>query len=161
MRQSLRRLVSTLALALLPGILAAQRTPDERAARALFAELIGINSTHEHGSTTVAARAVARRLLAAGFPAKDVVIAGPHPARQNLVARLHGRGTQPPILLLAHLDVVEALRADWSLDPFTLTEKDGYFYGRGTSNTLWLYAALTVVAIAAANVAHRVRLARN
>ena len=112
----------------------AQRTPDERAARALFAELIGINSTHDHGSTTLAAKAVARRLLAAGFPAKDVVIAGPHPARQNLVARLHGTGARPPILLLAHLDVVEARREDWSLDPFTLTEKDGYFYGRGTSD---------------------------
>ena len=119
---------------LAPVALAAQRTPDERAARALFAELIGINSTHDHGSTTLAARAVARRLLAAGFPAKDVVIAGPHPARQNLVARLHGTGARPPILLLAHLDVVEARREDWSLDPFTLTEKDGYFYGRGTSD---------------------------
>jgi acetylornithine deacetylase/succinyl-diaminopimelate desuccinylase-like protein len=126
--------LSALVLVIAPGGLAAQRTPDERAARALFAELIGINSTHDHGSTTLAATAVARRLLAAGFPAKDVVIAGPHPARQNLVARLHGRGARPPILLLAHLDVVEARREDWSLDPFTLTEKDGYFYGRGTSD---------------------------
>ncbi len=126
--------LSALALVVVPGSLAAQRSPDERAARALFAELIGINSTHDHGSTTAAARAVARRLLAAGFPAKDVVIAGPDPARQNLVARLHGSGARPPILLLAHLDVVEARREDWSLDPFTLTEKDGYFYGRGTSD---------------------------
>jgi acetylornithine deacetylase/succinyl-diaminopimelate desuccinylase-like protein len=126
--------LSALALGIAPGALAAQRSPDERAARALFAELIGINSTHEHGNTTTAARAVARRLLAAGFPAKDVVIAGPHPARQNLVARLHGTGARPPILLLAHLDVVEARREDWSLDPFTLTEKEGYFYGRGTSD---------------------------
>jgi acetylornithine deacetylase/succinyl-diaminopimelate desuccinylase-like protein len=126
--------LSALALVIVPGFLAAQRSPDERAARALFAELIGINTTHDHGSTTVAARAVARRLLAAGFPAKDVVIAGPHRARQNLVARLHGTGARPPILLLAHLDVVEARPEDWSLDPFRLTEKDGYFYGRGTSD---------------------------
>jgi len=134
LRLSRRLALSALALGIAPGALAAQRSPDERAARALFAELIGINSTHDHGSTTLAARAVARRLLAAGFPIKDVVIAGPHPARQNLVARLHGTGARPPILLLAHLDVVEARREDWSLDPFTLTEKDGYFYGRGTSD---------------------------
>ncbi|MEP6688529.1 MAG: M20/M25/M40 family metallo-hydrolase [Gemmatimonadales bacterium] len=134
LRRSPRRLLLALSLIGVPGTVAAQRTPDERAARALFAELIGINSTHERGGTTLAARAVARRLLAAGFPAKDVVIAGPNPARQNLVARLRGGGARPPILLLAHLDVVEALRADWSLDPFTLTEKDGFFYGRGTSD---------------------------
>jgi acetylornithine deacetylase/succinyl-diaminopimelate desuccinylase-like protein len=131
---SRRLALSALALAIVPGFLAAQRTPDERAARALFAELIGINTTHDQGSTTLAARAVARRLLAAGFPAKDVVIAGPHPARQNLVARLRGTGPRPPILLLAHLDVVEARPEDWSLDPFKLTEKEGYFYGRGTSD---------------------------
>jgi acetylornithine deacetylase/succinyl-diaminopimelate desuccinylase-like protein len=134
LRLSRRFALSALAFVIAPGGLAAQRTPDERAARALFAELIGINSTHDHGSTTLAAKAVARRLLAAGFPAKDVVIAGPHPARQNLVARLHGTGARPPILLLAHLDVVEARREDWSLDPFTLTEEDGFFYGRGTSD---------------------------
>jgi len=134
LRLSRRIALSVFALVIAPGALIAQRSPDERAARALFAELIGINSTHDHGSTTLAARAVARRLLAAGFPIKDVVIAGPHPARQNLVARLHGTGARPPILLLAHLDVVEARREDWSLDPFTLTEKDGYFYGRGTSD---------------------------
>ena len=118
----------------LPRALPAQNAPDQRAARALFAELVGINTTHDHGSTTLAARAVARRLLAAGFPAKDVVIAGPTPQRQNLVARLRGNGARPPILLLAHLDVVEARREDWSLDPFKLTEQDGYFYGRGTSD---------------------------
>ena len=131
---SRRFAISALVLVIAPGALAAQRTPDQRAARALFAELIAINSTHDHGSTTLAAKAVARRLLAAGFPAKDVVIAGPHPDRQNLVARLRGTGARPPILLLAHLDVVEARREDWSLDPFRLTEKDGYFYGRGTSD---------------------------
>lgn len=117
-----------------PAVARAQTTADDRGARAIFAELVGINTTHEHGSTTLAARAVRRRLLAAGFPATDVVIAGPHPARQNLVARLRGSGARKPILLLAHLDVVEARREDWSLDPFTLTEQGGYFYGRGTSD---------------------------
>jgi acetylornithine deacetylase/succinyl-diaminopimelate desuccinylase-like protein len=148
LRRSRRLLLSALAVLVAPAALAAQRTPDERAARALFAELIGINTTHDHGSTTRAARAVARRLLAAGFPAKDVVIAGPHPARQNLVARLHGTGARPPILLLAHLDVVEALREDWSMDPFTLTEKDGYFYGRGTSDIKDMAAIFTQTMIA-------------
>lgn len=124
------------ALAILAGPIAvrAQTSPNDRAARSLFAELIGINSTHDHGATTPAARAVARRLLAAGIPARDVVMAGPHPARQNLVARLRGSGARRPILLLAHLDVVEARREDWSVDPFVLTEKDGFFYGRGTSD---------------------------
>lgn len=146
--RSRRLLLWSLTFVVAPGALAAQRSPDERAARAIFAELIGINTTHEHGSTTVAARTVARRLLAAGFPARDVVIAGPHPDRQNLVARLRGRGSRPPILLLAHLDVVEALRADWSLDPFTLTEKDGYFYGRGTSDIKDMAAIFTQTMIA-------------
>lgn len=109
-------------------------TPDQALAREILAELIGINTTLEHGSTTPAAEAVARRLLAAGFPAADVQLVGPGEKNKNLVARLRGRGKRHPILLLAHLDVVEALRADWSLDPFTLTEKDGYFYGRGTSD---------------------------
>jgi len=111
----------------------AQTSPNDREARAIFAELVGINTTHDRG-TARAARALARRFLAAGFPAKDVVIAGPNPVRTNLVVRLRGSGTRKPILLLAHLDVVEARRADWSLEPFVLTEKDGFFYGRGTTD---------------------------
>jgi acetylornithine deacetylase/succinyl-diaminopimelate desuccinylase-like protein len=134
---------SALVLLATPFVLRAQTSPDDRAARAIFAELIGINTTHDHGSTTPAARAVRRRLLAAGFPAKDVVIVGPHPARQNVVARLRGSGARKPIVLLAHLDVVEARREDWSLDPFTLTEKDGYFYGRGTSDIKDMAAIFT------------------
>lgn len=133
-RAALGALLLAASLALWPAALRAQTSPDEREARAIFAELIAINSTHDHGGTTRAARAVARRLLAAGFPARDVVITGPHPLRMNLVARLRGTGARKPILLLAHLDVVEARREDWSLDPFVLTEKDGYFYGRGTSD---------------------------
>jgi acetylornithine deacetylase/succinyl-diaminopimelate desuccinylase-like protein len=108
-------------------------TPDQALAREILAELIGINTTSEHGSTTPAALAVARRLIAAGFPAADVQVVGPERNR-NIVARLRGTGKRRPILLLAHLDVVEALPSDWSMDPFTLTERDGYFYGRGTSD---------------------------
>ena len=133
-RAALGALLPVAALWLGPGALRAQTSPDDREARAIFAELIGINTTHDHGSTTRAARLLARRFLAAGFPAKDVVIAGPHPLRQNLVVRLRGSGARKPILLLAHLDVVDARREDWSLEPFVLTEQDGYFYGRGTAD---------------------------
>ena len=108
--------------------------PDHQLARDLLAELVAINTTHERGNTTPAAEAMARRLRAAGFPAGDVRVLGPATGNHNLVARLRGTGARRPILLLAHLDVVEARREDWSLDPFTLTEKDGYFYGRGTSD---------------------------
>ena len=107
-------------------------SPDQQLARDVLAELIAINTTHEHGNTTPAAEAMARRLLAAGFPAADVQVLGPATGNHNLVARLRGSGARRPILLLAHLDVVEARREDWSLDPFTLTEQDGFFYGRGT-----------------------------
>lgn len=107
---------------------------DQRLARALLAELVGINTTLEHGNTTPAALAMAARLRAGGFPDSDVVVVGAGETNRNLVARLRGTGRRRPILLLAHLDVVEALPADWSLDPFTLTERDGYFYGRGTSD---------------------------
>lgn len=107
----------------------------ERAlARAIFQELIEINTTHSTGNTTTAAEAMAARLRAAGFPAADVRVLGPDPRKGNLVARLRGAGRRKPLLLLAHLDVVEARREDWSVDPFKFIEQDGYFYGRGTSD---------------------------
>jgi len=122
-------------------------TPNEQLARDLLNELININTTHDHGSTTPAAQAMARRLVAAGFPDSDVQIVGPADSRnQNLVARYRGTGKRRPILLLAHLDVVEALPSDWSVDPFTLLERDGYFYGRGTSDIKDM-AALFVAAL--------------
>ena len=101
-------------------------------AREIFQELIETNTTHSTGSTTDAAEAMAARLRAAGFPAADVQVIGPHPKKGNLVARFRGSGARRPLLLLAHLDVVEARREDWSLDPFRFTEQDEYFYGRGT-----------------------------
>lgn len=142
-----RAALGVVTLLAIPAALRAQTSADDREARAIFAELIGINTTHEHGGTTPAARAIRRRLLAAGFPGSDVVIVGPHPARQNLVARLRGSGVRRPIILLAHLDVVEARREDWSLDPFTLTEKDGYFYGRGASDIKDMAAIFTQTVI--------------
>jgi acetylornithine deacetylase/succinyl-diaminopimelate desuccinylase-like protein len=132
----LRRALTLLALTLGAATSASSqtRTPNERLARDIFAQLIRINTTHDSGNTTIAAGAMAARLRAAGYPARDVTVVGPRPRNRNLVVRLRGTGARRPVLLLAHLDVVEAKRADWSLDPFTLTERDGFFYGRGTSD---------------------------
>ncbi len=103
-------------------------------ARDIYKELIEINTTDSAGNTTVAAEAMAARLTAAGFTGEDVRVLGPNPRKGNLIARYRGAGSRKPLLLLAHLDVVEALREDWSFDPFTFLEKDGYFYGRGTAD---------------------------
>src|SRR5450432_587253 len=105
---------------------------DQNMAHSIFKELVEINTTHSIGDCTIAAEAVAKRLKDAGFEDIDVLVIGPVARSKNLVARLHGSGKQPPILFLAHLDVVEAKREDWSYDPFKLTETDGYFYGRGS-----------------------------
>ena len=111
-------------------------TPNQAEAREIFRELIEINSSYKGGSTTPAARAIANRFLAAGFPASDVQVLGPAGDKDSsVIVRMQGTSkTLKPILLIAHLDVVEALRSDWSLDPYKLTEKDGFFYGRGTSD---------------------------
>lgn len=110
--------------------------PEDRLAREILEELVEINTTDSAGDTTKAAEAMAARLRAAGFPADDVRVLGPAARKGNLVARLRGTGHARPILLLAHLDVVEARKEDWSadLDPFTFTERDGFFYGRGTTD---------------------------
>jgi acetylornithine deacetylase/succinyl-diaminopimelate desuccinylase-like protein len=105
---------------------------DDQLVRDLLRELIEINTTHSTGSTGKAAEAMAARLRAAGFAPADVQVLGPRPERANLVARLPGTGARRPILLISHLDVVEARREDWTTDPFRFVEKDGYFYGRGT-----------------------------
>lgn len=117
---------------------------DSRArVREIYRELVETDTTHSTGSTTVAAEAVAKRLRAAGFPAGDVAVLGPSPKRGNLVARLRGSGSEKPLLLLAHLDVVEASRADWSVDPFHLLEKDGFFWGRGVLDDKAMAAIFT------------------
>ena len=106
----------------------------QQLAQKIFEELININTTDSVGSTTKAAEAMAAELRAAGFLKEDIQVLGPNPRKGNLIARLHGTGEHKPLLLLAHLDVVEALREDWSFDPFKFFEKDGYFYGRGTTD---------------------------
>ena len=111
--------------------------PDEAAkqlGREIFKELIEINTTDSVGNTTTAANAMAARLRAAGFAAADVQVLGPNDRKGNMVARLRGTGAKKPILIIGHLDVVEARREDWTTDPFRFVEKDGYFYGRGTQD---------------------------
>jgi acetylornithine deacetylase/succinyl-diaminopimelate desuccinylase-like protein len=113
--------------------------PHQRLAREVYRELIEINTADSVGSVTRAASAMAKRFRDAGFPARDVHLLVPSgkPTKGNLVVRYRGRGgagAAKPILLLAHLDVVAALRSDWTIDPFVLTERDGYFYGRGTGD---------------------------
>ena len=108
--------------------------PHQELARELFRELVEINTVESEG-TAVAVEAMARRLLAAGFSEEDVQIVGPNDRKANLVVRLRGRDTgRAPILLLAHLDVVEALPSDWTIDPWTFTERNGYYYGRGVTD---------------------------
>ncbi len=123
----------TLLLALLLAQ-ASPSDPENQLVRGLLRELIEINTTHSVGSTGKAAEAMAARLRTAGFDASDVQVLGPNSAHANLVARLRGTGARKPILLISHLDVVEARKEDWTTDPFQFVEKDGYFYGRGATD---------------------------
>src|SRR5579871_5262530 len=132
---TLKMTAAFLSAGLLVAGLHAQQTPpldaaSRELARDVFKQLIEINTTDSVGSTTVAAEAMRKRLLDAGFPPGDIQVLGPNDRKGNLVARLRGTGARKPILFMCHLDVVEARREDWTLDPFTFTEKDGYFYGR-------------------------------
>ena len=117
-----------------PAAAAAPLTAHQELARDIYRELIEINTVTATGDTARAADAMAARLRAGGLPAADVQVFKPAPRKGNLVARLRGTGARKPILLMAHLDVVEARREDWSFDPFKLTEQDGFFYGRGTTD---------------------------
>ena len=118
-----------------PGAL----NPNQQLAHDIYKELIEINTGMKTGSVTPAATAMAKRFRDAGIPESDIFVGGPRPEKYNVVARIHGRSganARKPLLLLAHIDVVEALKADWSpdLDPFVFTERDGYYYGRGTAD---------------------------
>ncbi len=137
------------ATVLLPALLVAQNaarvyTPgqlnaNQQLAREIYKELIEINTGVTTGNITAAAQAMAKRFRDAGIPESDIFVGGPRPEKFNVVARIHGKNppnVRKPILLLAHIDVVEALKADWSpdLDPFVFTEREGYYYGRGTAD---------------------------
>ena len=114
-------------------------TPNQQVALDIYKELIEIKTGVETGNITAAALAMAKRFKEAGIPESDIFVGGPRPEKHNVVARIRGKGgpnARKPILLLAHIDVVEALKSDWSpeFDPFVFTEKDGYYYGRGTAD---------------------------
>jgi acetylornithine deacetylase/succinyl-diaminopimelate desuccinylase-like protein len=134
--------VSVLALAVVPGPAAAESlSPRQQLAFDIYKELVEINTVTATGDTAQAAEAMAARLRTAGFAEADVHAFSPAPRKGNLVARLRGTGARKPILLVAHLDVVPANREDWSVDPFTLLEKDGYFYARGSGDDKYMAAA--------------------
>jgi acetylornithine deacetylase/succinyl-diaminopimelate desuccinylase-like protein len=138
-----RRSASVLALALLsalptePVVASAQGAADTTGtglAREILEQLVAIRTTAGTGNTVKAAEAMAARLRDAGLPDSDIHVLGPEPGLGNLVARLRGRAAAPPILMMAHLDVVDAVAEAWSVDPFTVTERDGWLYGRGTTD---------------------------
>jgi acetylornithine deacetylase/succinyl-diaminopimelate desuccinylase-like protein len=111
----------------------AQLTPHQQLGRDVLREMIETKTPTSVGVTALSDK-LAARFRAAGFPAADVQVIGPNERNKNLIVRYRGTGAKKPVLLIGHLDVVEARREDWSLDPFTLTERDGYFYGRGTQD---------------------------
>ena len=123
------------------GVRADGLNPQQQLAFDIYKELVEINTTTATGDTAKAAEAMAARLRAAGFAEADVHAFSPAPKKGNLVARLHGSGARKPILLVAHLDVVPANREDWTVDPFKLTEKDGYYYARGSGDDKYMAAA--------------------
>jgi acetylornithine deacetylase/succinyl-diaminopimelate desuccinylase-like protein len=120
---------------------AAALSAEQQLAFDIYKELVEIDTTTATGDTGQAADAMAARLRTAGFDESDVQVFKPASRKGNLVARLRGTGKRKPILLLAHLDVVPANREDWSVEPFKLLEKDGYFYSRGTGDDKFMAAA--------------------
>jgi acetylornithine deacetylase/succinyl-diaminopimelate desuccinylase-like protein len=134
----MRGLTLTVGLAIATAVSASPAPPlppaaDQQLARDMLKSLVEINTTHEHGSTD-AAKAIQGWLLSAGFAPADVILLAPpdHPSKGNIVVRYRGKHSTDSVLFLGHLDVVEAKPEDWSVDPFKLTQQDGWFYGRGT-----------------------------
>jgi len=130
-----RALWSFFALVLLALPATAQSDdPSKQLSHDVFKQLIEINTTDSVGNVTTASEAMYQRFRDAGFPESDLYVGGPNDRKKNLVVRYHGSGKRKPVLLIGHLDVVEARRSDWTYDPFQFVEKDGYFYGRGTQD---------------------------
>jgi acetylornithine deacetylase/succinyl-diaminopimelate desuccinylase-like protein len=119
---------------LLAGANASELTPQRQAFREIYKELVEINTTDSVGDTVKSAEAMAARLRAGGIPAADIRVISSGPRKGNMVARLRGAGARKPILLIAHMDVVEAKREDWAFDPFKLQEVDGFFRARGSAD---------------------------
>jgi acetylornithine deacetylase/succinyl-diaminopimelate desuccinylase-like protein len=134
-------LAAFVAVASAASVRAETLNPQQQLAFDIYKELLEIDTTTATGDTGQAAEAMAARLRAGGFAEADVLVFSPAPRKGNLVARLRGTGARKPILLLAHLDVVPARREDWSFDPFKLTEQDGYYYARGSSDDKFMAAA--------------------
>jgi acetylornithine deacetylase/succinyl-diaminopimelate desuccinylase-like protein len=125
---------AVLAAALAATSALAQTSAEDKRFHAIYKELVEINTTHSVGDNTLAARRMAKHLQDAGFTAAEFEVIEPFPKKGNLVARFKGDGSKRPLLLLSHLDVVEALRNDWKTDPFVLKEDDGYFTARGSGD---------------------------
>src|SRR3984957_16835816 len=137
---ALAAVMISVAMASVPA-LADGLSPQQQLAFDIYKELLEIDTTTATGDTKLAAEAMGARLRAVGFTDADVQVFSPAPRKGNLVARLRGSGARKPILLLAHLDVVPALREDWSFDPFKLTEQDGYYYARGSIDDKFMAAS--------------------
>jgi len=138
--------LSALVAPALAATSAKAQSADEAAFRGLYKELVEINTTASVGSCTAAAQAMGARLKAAGFADSDVQVVFPdeHPKAGALLATLHGKDPKAgAILLMAHIDVVEAKREDWERDPFKLVEENGYFYARGASDDKAMAAIFT------------------
>jgi acetylornithine deacetylase/succinyl-diaminopimelate desuccinylase-like protein len=142
MNLTARRVLASLLVCCAATLPVAAQTlsPQQQLAKDIYKELMEINTVTATGDTLKAAEAMAARLRAAGFADSDVRVLSPGPRKGNLVARLRGTGGMKPILLLAHSDVVEARKEDWTTDPFKLVEKDGYFYGRGSGDNKFMAA---------------------
>ncbi|HWZ11779.1 MAG TPA: M20/M25/M40 family metallo-hydrolase, partial [Acidobacteriaceae bacterium] len=133
----MKRLAAALACLALTSSAFAQQpdSPYHQMAHDVFKQLIEINTTDTPaGNVTTATEAMQQRFKDAGFPDADLHLLGPNDRKKNLVVRLHGNGSKRPVLIIGHIDVVEARRSDWTTDPFQFVEKDGYFYGRGTQD---------------------------
>ena len=120
-------------------------TAEQKRFHAIYKELVETNTSHSVGDNTLAAQRMAKHLKDAGFTDAEIQILEPFPKKGNLIARLRGDGSKRPLLLLAHLDVVEALRSDWKTDPFVLKEDDGFFTARGAADDKAMAAAFVSI----------------
>ena len=142
------RIVAAAALALLATGAQAQigaKTPEQQRFYTIYKELVEINTTNSVGNNTEAAQAMQKRLAEDGIPADAMQIFEPFPKKGNLVVKYKGTGKGKPLLLMAHIDVVEAKREDWKSDPFKLKEDDGYFTARGSSDDKAMAAAFVSI----------------